>query len=165
MAVPVVDTASPDGPSLARRLLFWVGPPVLVMAGIFFSGTDVASSNQTHNVLIRLLSVLAPSWITSPGTVDAINHWVRKGGHFSAYACLAALTARAAWGLIARLPLRAVLAAWAVAVTWAAVDEFHQSFTPTRGASVYDVLLDAAGALTGVLLYTLWKNHSARRAA
>lgn len=165
MAVPVADPAPRERPLTVGRLLFWVGPPVLLMAGIFFSGTDVASSDQTHNVLIRLLQAIAPAWVATPGAVDEINHWVRKTGHFTAYATLAVLAARACRGLTGRLPARGVLAAWAVAVAWAAIDEYHQSFTPTRGASAYDVLLDSAGALTGVLLYALWKNRFSRRTA
>ncbi len=33
------------------------------------------------------------------------------------------------------------------------LDEFHQSFIPTRTASVYDVLADFAGAVLGTAVY------------
>ena len=165
MVVPVADPVPVGRPITAGRLAFWAGPPALMMAGIFYSGTAVASSDETQGLLIRLLLVVAPAWVSAPGVVDEINHWMRKAGHFSAYAVLAILVARAIRGLGGRLTPRVALAAWMVAVAWASVDEFHQSFSPTRGASVYDVLLDSVGAFIGVLLYFLWKNRSSRRAA
>ena len=38
----------------------------------------------------------------------------------------------------------------AVAAAFAASDEFHQSFVPTRSASVHDVMLDVFGAIVGL---------------
>jgi VanZ family protein len=37
---------------------------------------------------------------------------------------------------------------------YAATDEFHQLFIPSRGASGWDVLLDSLGAAVGIFL--LW---------
>jgi VanZ family protein len=147
------------------RLAFWAGPPVLLMGVIYASGTEVASSPRTEGLITQLLALLAPAWAATltPATLEEINHWGRKGTHFGAYAVLATLVARAFWGLQSRLVPRAALAAWCIAVAWASVDEHHQSFSPTRGSSIYDVLLDSAGAATGVALYFLWKNRSSRR--
>jgi VanZ family protein len=35
----------------------------------------------------------------------------------------------------------------------AACDEFRQSFVESRGASPWDVMIDSAGAIFGLLLY------------
>ena len=39
-----------------------------------------------------------------------------------------------------------------VGVTYAASDEFHQSFVPGRGPSIIDVGIDSLGVLTGILI-------------
>jgi VanZ family protein len=42
--------------------------------------------------------------------------------------------------------------AFAVAVAWGGLDEWHQSRVPFRTASLWDVAADAIGALAGVIL-------------
>jgi VanZ family protein len=37
-------------------------------------------------------------------------------------------------------------------VVYALVDEYHQSFVPTRTASVFDSLIDIAGGLTAIII-------------
>ncbi len=71
--------------------------------------------------------------------------------HFLEYAVLAALL----WHALRCVPAlrrRAALLAFVLAVLYALSDEFHQSFVPGRYPDVRDVLVDAAGALTAVLL-------------
>jgi VanZ family protein len=72
----------------------------------------------------------------------------KKGAHFTVYALLAVLFLRAL------PPGRRVWAvAWALAVLYAASDEWHQSFVPGRHPQPTDVLIDAAGATAGLLLF------------
>jgi VanZ family protein len=40
-----------------------------------------------------------------------------------------------------------------MAVLYAITDEFHQTFTPGRNASITDVGIDAVGAILGVLVW------------
>lgn len=80
---------------------------------------------------------------------------VKKGGHFTGYALLAALYVRGlAYGQ------RATPRAWGLAVLgavlYALTDEFHQRFVPGRGATLVDVGIDAVGALVGATLYARW---------
>jgi VanZ family protein len=70
---------------------------------------------------------------------------VRKGGHLSEYAILAASLYRA---------LRRLGPAFIVAAIYAALDEFHQSFVATRTASLWDVAIDCLGAIIGLLVYS-----------
>jgi VanZ family protein len=51
-----------------------------------------------------------------------------------------------------RLSRHAALLAWALAVLYAISDEWHQFYVPGRYSDVRDVLVDAAGALTALLL-------------
>jgi len=55
------------------------------------------------------------------------------------------------------------LATLAIAVTYAGLDEWHQSFVPLREARVRDVVIDASGALlaqTIVWAYAKWSSRS-----
>jgi len=68
-----------------------------------------------------------------------------KGWHATEFAILTALLI---WALNARWPSaqqRNVLIAAAGALLFAVSDEFHQTFVPTRGGTIWDVLIDALG--------------------
>lgn len=79
------------------------------------------------------------------------SEWRSVVGHLVEYAILAFLLAKvleawrpgASWVLIG-------VTAWLLAVTYGITDEFHQSFVPRRHASVFDVFVDAVGALAGI---------------
>lgn len=82
---------------------------------------------------------------------EKIDHPVRKTAHASEYAVLALLAAGAVIGK--KTTLRAgILVPLAVAAAYAATDEIHQLFVDGRSGQISDVLLDSAGALTGLLL-------------
>jgi VanZ family protein len=139
------------------RWLWALGPSLLLMAGIYYLGSDTGSSESSSGILEWLFPQLTKFQL------DIVNHWLRKAGHFTAYALLGLLNLRAAslgWPTKARVLLAA---AFLAAVGWAAVDEYHQSFSTSRGASVLDVLLDACGVLTGVFLYYRWRLRTTRK--
>jgi VanZ family protein len=70
--------------------------------------------------------------------------------HFTVYAVLAALLwwALAIPGLAAR---RRLALAFAGAVAFGVSDEWHQSFVPGREVALYDIAVDALGALAAVV--------------
>ena len=71
----------------------------------------------------------------------------KKAAHFTAYAVLAVLFHRAL------PPARWIWAlAWLLTVVYAGSDEWHQSFVPGRHPSPWDVVIDACGAATGLLV-------------
>ena len=135
----------------ARYLL----PPLLWMAFIFAMSTDRGSSANTRPVLASILRGYLPSLAARmpAATVDRIDFAIRKGSHVTEYAILGFLLLRALQGLgkpeDAR---RRVALAWFVAVAYAASDEWHQSFVPSRGATPVDVLYDAFGSTLGVFV-------------
>ncbi len=86
---------------------------------------------------------------------------LKKGAHFGVYAGLAFWWWRALRSARETSPSHlsngAVLAlAFILTVLYAASDEFHQSFTPSRQPSPWDVLIDAAGAATALGLLRRW---------
>jgi VanZ family protein len=48
-------------------------------------------------------------------------------------------------------------------VIYALLDEFHQSFVPSRTASVYDSAIDIAGGLTVLLILKLYSGGTPER--
>jgi len=85
---------------------------------------------------------------------------LRKLAHFTEFACLGMLLH---W-LFAMLDKRPVLA-FLLGTAAACVDETIQRFVPDRGPSVKDVLIDASGVLTGMLLLYLGHTIRKRRSA
>jgi hypothetical protein len=126
------------------------------MAVIFSASSDQMSFPHSSRIIAPLVRWL---W---PGASDAAVHdivvCVRKGGHLAEFAILALLI----WRALAKpvrgtpLPWR-----WSMAVRtvlfvllYAASDEFHQLFVPSREASVWDVMIDTIGGVVGLLV--LW---------
>jgi VanZ family protein len=84
----------------------------------------------------------------APGLSGALT---AIGGHLVAYAVLALLLA---WGLGGGdlTGRQRLLLAFTIAVAYGVTDEFHQSFVPGRDANPVDLLLDAVGAATALLM-------------
>ena len=112
--------------------------------------------------LMALIFALSAMPNTDPegGTVRLI---LRKCAHFSEFALLAALWWRALAGRIGGR--RALYPAVVIAIVYAISDEFHQTFVETRVGTVWDVLIDSAGALTAAWLIERRRRVRRREAA
>ena len=124
--------------------------------------TDAASSEHTEGWLLPFLRTLAP-WATA-AQLEALHWLVRKIAHLSEYAVLAALWLRALVRGHGLSPRNAGLIALAISVAWAALDEAHQLFVPSRSASVTDVALDTTGALIALTVARVGWRRAADRA-
>ena len=126
--------------------------PVLIWLGVIFLGsTDMLSAEHTSRFLVPFLRWINPQ--ISFATLNAIQLGIRKLGHLTEYAILAMLLWRALrsgtrWQV--KMSILFLVAALASAI-FAASDEFHQSFVPSRTASPNDVMIDICGALIGLL--------------
>ena len=134
-------------------------PPLIWMALIFGGSTDVLSGDHTSRFVLPILR-----WVFAgrlgPEQLDWGHLLVRKAGHITEYAVLSILF----WFALGRPrldpgaepnnrgPWLAVCLAVVFAVGYAALDEYHQSFTPARTANWHDVAIDAAGAVFGLIL-------------
>ncbi len=132
-------------------LRYWL-PPALWMAVIVVLSSDVGSAEHTAHWLVPILRLLAPG--ATPSQLYALHGLVRKAGHLTEYAVLAALWYRAFVGARRQRPWTAAAVAFAISLAWAILDEAHQSFEPSRTASVRDVAIDSIGALLAVLIAT-----------
>jgi len=128
------------------------------MSVIFSFSTDIGSSRHTSRIIEPIVRWLIPN--ISETALDRIKLTVRKGGHVSEYAILAALIWRALRSGSQRgnspkpWRRRDALTAVAIAACFAATDEWHQSWVPSREAQVSDVALDTLGASAGMMI--LW---------
>jgi VanZ family protein len=144
---------------------FWrYGPLVLWLLFISFASTAEFSAVNTNTILRPLMLWFYPT--LSEAKVAAIHFLLRKAGHFSEYAVLAFL-ARRAFIPSSRQWLRHhwFESALMLLVIYALLDEFHQSFVPSRTASIYDSAIDVAGGLTVLLLFKLYERTRARAVA
>ena len=120
--------------------------PLLVwLAFIFFASSDAFNAGNTSRIIGPLVLWLFPQ--TSPETLATIHFITRKLAHFTEYAILGFLAARAfrprpRWFLICAILI----------VVYALLDEYHQSFVPSRTASIFDSLIDSAGGLTALVI-------------
>ena len=126
-------------------------PLVAWLVFISYASSDSFSAGNTSRIIGPLILWLFPN--TSPETLGVVHFITRKIAHFTEYAILGVLAARA-FRTSSRPAIRHhwFLISAALIVLYALVDEYHQSFVPTRTASVFDSLIDMAGGLTALLI-------------
>jgi VanZ family protein len=149
-------SASPSSFRLHPSSFLWrYGPVVAWLCFIFFASTASFSAENTSRVIRPLLLWLSPG--ISEASINQVHFLVRKTAHFTEYAVLALLAARAFRASPRRaLSRRWWLASFALVACTALSDEFHQSFVPSRTASIYDSLLDMTGGATALACAALW---------
>jgi VanZ family protein len=132
-------------------LKYWL--PVLIWLCVIFVGsTDVLSAEQTSRFVEPFLRWLKPD--ISFETLAQIHFFARKLGHIFEYALLAIFLWRAlrsGANLRVKISILVVLV-WFVCAIFAATDEFHQSFIPSRTASPDDVVIDIFGVVIGLTI-------------
>ena len=134
---------------------FWrYGPLIVWIAFISFASTSEFSASKTSIILRPILLWLFPN--LSESRFATIHLLTRKTGHFSEYAVLAFLARRAfitsSGAFLQRYWFHLGLI---LVVTYGLLDEFHQSFVPSRTASIYDSAIDVAGGLTVLLVFKI----------
>ena len=138
---------------------YWV--PVLTwMLVIFAASTDLMSAEHTSRFLGPFLRWLIPD--IPLATIATVQFVVRKTAHVVEYAVLGALLLRATALGGEKAGWTRVALALLLAASWAAIDEFHQSFLASRTGTPKDVMIDTAGALLGLACYARiarWKQR------
>ena len=144
------------------KTAYYVGPLLLWMAFIYGASTDAGSADHTRPFVGSILRRLLPSVAArlSPEAVDRVDWNVRKAAHITEYALLAVLAYRAVAFGGTTFRHRNVVLPFVIAVAYAASDEYHQSFTASRGAAAADVTFDTFGVTIGLIL-CLWQRLAA----
>ena len=142
----------------------WIAA-ILWLIVICIESTSFASAHNTGRILYPLLHFL---FGISPAQFEPWHFFIRKGGHVFGYGLLSILLFRAwretlpaagdpTWRL--RWSSIAVLGTALVA----SLDEWHQSFLPSRTGRWEDVVLDTcAGIAAQFLLLLYWRGLTRR---
>ncbi|MEO7971531.1 MAG: VanZ family protein [bacterium] len=145
-------------PAKSLRRIWRYGPLLLWLVLISFASSSEFSALNTSQVF-RPLILWIFSNLSEEG-VAALHFFTRKLAHFSEYAVLGMLSARAFAGsgndFIRRRWFQVALF---LILCYALLDEFHQSFVPSRTASIYDSAIDVAGGLTALLVFRAWQKR------
>jgi len=139
-------------------------PAIVWMALIFLGSTDMLSAEHTSRFLVPFLRWLDPQ--ISFAMLNAIQFGIRKLAHLTEYAILAMLLWRALrggtrWQM--RISILLLLAALTCAI-FAATDEFHQSFVPSRTSSPVDAMIDICGAFLGLAVCWMFARRKSAQA-
>jgi VanZ family protein len=142
---------------MSSRLKYWL-PAILVALLISLFSTHYFSGAQTARVIIPLLHWLFPA--ATPRMLRLMHVAIRKLAHVTEFGVFSVTVFRGIRG--GRPGWRLDWAAWTflIALAFAAVDEWHQSFVPVRQASARDVAIDALGAVLAQVLvwaYAHWR--------
>lgn len=134
---------------------YWL--PVLAwMTLIFTASSDAHSYEHSSRFVEPLLRWLFPH--LSETHIHNLHELLRKCAHLTEYGLFALLLWRAV-----RRPVKSDPRPWSwretrltllLVMLYAATDEFHQQFVPTRTSLVSDVFIDTAGGAAGLL--ALW---------
>jgi VanZ family protein len=144
-------------PNLLRA--WW--PAVAWVGIITIESTDLFSSRNTGSVLYTLLTHLF-------GTLDfhkfdIFHHYLRKTGHVVGYGMLGLLLLRG-WRATLdqnRTQLgRTAILSWLGTAFVASMDEWHQSYIPSRTGTWKDAVLDSVAGLVFLLVAYFWLRRS-----
>jgi hypothetical protein len=132
------------------------------IALIAIESTDSFSAQHTGHILYALAIRLFGEINLQDFLI--FHHYLRKTGHVLGYGMLSLLMLRGWRATLDCAQLwvwRAALLAWVGTVFVASMDEWHQSFIPSRGASGWDVALDSVASLVFLMIAYLWWRRSA----
>jgi VanZ family protein len=144
-----------------RALKTWIAA-FLWLAVIALESTDLGSAERTSRILYPLLHFLIG--LDTAG-FEVWHHYIRKCGHFVGYFALSLLLFRA-WKATLRMPqagawaLRWGTIAFLMSALVASLDEWHQTFLPSRTGTIHDVFLDSSAALTAQVLIFLFLSRN-----
>lgn len=140
-----------------QALKAWIAL-VLWLIVITLESSDFASSQHTSRILYPLLHFLFGL------NHSRFEHWhffMRKGGHVFGYGLLSILLFRAWRETLPALGNPRWTIRWAnIAVLGtalvASLDEWHQSYIPSRTGSIHDVFLDTCAGIGAQILVLVW---------
>jgi VanZ family protein len=138
-------------------------PAAVWIVLIAFESTDFFSSQNTGSILYMVLSKFFPGMHRE--TFEILHHYLRKTGHFVGYGTLSVLLLRgwrATLGPWNSKLGRTLLLSWLGTVFVATMDEWHQSYIPSRTGTWKDVVLDSTAGLVFLLVAFFWLKRPER---
>jgi len=150
--------------SSAKRIIkVWL-PSAVWLAVITVESTNLGSMEHTGRILYPIFDFL---FHMDPAKFEIWHALLRKTGHVVGYFTLSVLFFRSWRATFPRLSTRWCFA-WATVgllstALVATIDEWHQSYLPSRTGTVRDVILDTSAALVAqIALFVILRNESSR---
>jgi VanZ family protein len=144
----------PAPPNSRGSAKYWIASAVCA-AVISFLSTDTFSSENTSRLIVPALRWLFPH--ASVDTLHILHAVVRKAAHLTEYFLLSTLLFLAQRGNERGWKLRWAILAVVMCAGYASLDEFHQSFVPSRTASPWDSVIDTTGASVAQCAIWIWR--------
>ncbi len=137
---------------MIKKLLAWIS--VLIWMGVIFNFS--AQNAEESSSLSQGVSKILYNFLSSlPGVKLELNLFhslLRQAAHFFVFFILALLLINA-FRISDLNFIRSALYTLIIAVIYAALDEYHQSFVPGRTAELKDVFVDSLGIISGIGFY------------
>lgn len=142
---------------MASRLKYWI-PAIIVAILISVFSTHYFSGEETARVIIPILHRIFP--FATDRELRLMHIGIRKLAHITEFGVFSIAVFRGVRAERSGWNLRWAIITLVIAVCYAGLDEWHQSFVPLREARVRDVLIDATGAfLAQILVWMYAKFH------
>jgi VanZ family protein len=129
---------------MSSRLRYWL-PAIAIAIVISLFSTHYFSGEQTARVIIPILRWLFPS--ASYHLLHLMHVGIRKAAHVTEFGIFSIAVFHGIRAERSGWRLKWAVITLLIAVSYAGLDEWHQSFVPLRDARFRDVLIDATGAL------------------
>ena len=137
------------------RLKYWL-PAICVGILISLFSTHYFSGEETARVFIPLLHWLFPT--ATRHMLHLMHVGIRKLAHVTEFGLFSITVFHGIRGERSGWRFRWAVATLVIAVAYAGLDEWHQSFVPLREARARDVAIDAFGALLAQVLVWAYAN-------
>jgi VanZ family protein len=139
------------------RLKYWL-PAIGIAILISLFSTHYYSAEQTGRFIVPILRWLFPS--ASRHALRVMHFGIRKAAHVTEFGFFSVAVFHGIRADRHGWRLNWAIITFFIAVSYAGLDEWHQSFVPLRDARFRDVLIDAFGAaLAQVLVWIYAKLH------
>ena len=137
---------------MINKVLAWIS--VLIWMGVIFNFS--AQKGEESSQLSQGVSKILYNFLSSlPGVkleLSFFHNFLRQAAHFFVFFVLALLLLNA-FRLSGLSFNSSALYTLLIAVIYAALDEYHQSFVPGRTAELKDVFVDSLGIISGIGFY------------
>lgn len=135
-----------------RKLTIWL--ILLVINLVIIWGNSLLPGHISGAISNGLKDFIVKLFAIKPGEGPGGGGLIRKAAHFTEFTCLGVCLSQ-----LFRMGGKKKIAALGFPLLWgsaaAAIDETIQRFVPDRGPNIYDVALDTAGVITGIVIVTL----------
>ena len=131
------------------RIKYWI-PAIIAAAVISIFSTDYFTPEETGRVILPILHWFLPD--ASRAYLLHLHSGIRKLSHVAEFGVFSLTVFRALRGPRAGWRLNWALLTFLIAVSYALLDEFHQTYVPLRHASAKDIAIDGLGAVLAQLV-------------